>query len=121
MRWRRLLAWIGGGLLGLVAVLFVALQTGPGQRAAASIASSDDLKISGLSGFFPTDLRVAEVKLVDRDGAWLTVDDARRRWASICGPWRSTTCMSARRSAASTRTGSSAARRCWPPTARKAV
>jgi len=81
MRWRRLLAWIGGGLLGLVAVLFVALQTGPGQRAAASIASSDDLKISGLSGFFPTDLRVAEVKLVDRDGAWLTVDDARLSWS----------------------------------------
>jgi len=87
MRWRRLLAWIVGGLLGLLALLFVGLQTGPGQRALASIASSDDLKISGLSGFFPTDLHVAQVKIADRDGAWLTVDDARLRWsfASLFG------------------------------------
>jgi translocation and assembly module TamB len=81
MRWRRSLAWIGGGLLGLLALLFVSLQTGPGQRALASIASSDSLKISGLNGFFPTNLRVAEVKLSDHDGAWLTVDDARLHWS----------------------------------------
>jgi translocation and assembly module TamB len=81
MRWRRRLAWIAGGLLGLLALLFVGLQTGPGQRALASIVSSDSLEITELSGFFPTDLRIAKVKLVDRDGAWLTVDEARLRWS----------------------------------------
>src|SRR5437016_9748046 len=81
MRARRLLAWIGGGLLSLVALLFVGLQTGPGQRALASLVSSDSLEIAELSGLFPTDLRIAKVKLLDHDGAWLTVDEARVRWS----------------------------------------
>ncbi len=81
MRWRRLLAWTAGGLVAVLALVFAGLQTGPGQRALASLVSSKDLQIAGLSGFFPTDLRVAEVKLSDRDGTWLTVDDARLNWS----------------------------------------
>ena len=81
MRWRRLLARTVGGLLAVVALLFAGLQTGPGQRALASIVSSDSLEVSGLNGFFPTDLSVARVTLSDRDGAWLTIDQAHLRWS----------------------------------------
>jgi translocation and assembly module TamB len=81
MLWRRLLARTAGGLVAALVLAFAGLQTGPGQRALASLVSSKDLEISGLSGFFPTDLQVAQVKLSDRDGAWLTVDDARLSWS----------------------------------------
>jgi translocation and assembly module TamB len=87
MRWRRALVWTGGGLIALVALLFAGLQTEPGQRTLAafvsSAASSADskLEISGLSGFFPTDLRVEKVELSDREGAWLKAVGARLRWS----------------------------------------
>src|SRR5262249_47385139 len=81
MRWRRLLAWIAGGFAGVAALLFLGLKTCPGQRALASLASGDGLEVSGLSGFFPTDMRVARVRMSDRDGTWLTVDDARLSWS----------------------------------------
>ena len=48
-----------GGLVVLGAgVLFAGLQTPPGQRALAGLVSTN-AQVSGLSGFFPTDLRVA--------------------------------------------------------------
>ena len=87
MRWLRFLVWTVGGLMAVLVLAFAGLQTGPGQRALASLVSSKDLQISGLSGFFPTNLHVAEVKLSDRDGTWLAVDDARLNWsfASLLG------------------------------------
>jgi autotransporter translocation and assembly factor TamB len=39
------------------------------------------LGLSGLSGFFPTDLRVARIAYSDREGPWLTVENARLRWS----------------------------------------
>ena len=60
MRWRRLLARTAGGLVAALVLAFAGLQIGPGQRALASLVSSKDLEISGLSGFFPTDLQVAK-------------------------------------------------------------
>ena len=46
-------------------------------------ASSSDktLQVSGLSGFFPTDLQVAQVELLDEQGVWLRVENARLRWS----------------------------------------
>src|SRR5438093_2170662 len=81
MRALRLLAWIAGGLVGLLALLFLALQTAAGQRALVSLVSSKDLEVSGLSGFFPTDMQVARLSVADRDGAWLTIDDAKLSWS----------------------------------------
>lgn len=81
MRWRRLLTWVATSLLGLVVLAFVLLQTGPGQRALAAMMSSKELAVSGLSGFFPTDLRIAKVTMSDRDGVWLTVDQAHASWS----------------------------------------
>ena len=39
--------------------------------------------MSGLSGFFPTDLQAARIELLDEQGAWLTVDNARLRWSFV--------------------------------------
>lgn len=73
-----------GGLLGLA---FAGVQTAPGKRLLASIASdlasSPDRKISitGIDGFVPTDLRVARVEIADRTGPWLEVEDAHVAWS----------------------------------------
>lgn len=85
MRALRILAKVLGGLLTLVvalaAALFVFLQTPLGQRTLAGLVSSKSLQISGISGTFPTDLQVARVELLDQQGAWLRVDNARLRWS----------------------------------------
>jgi translocation and assembly module TamB len=87
MRALRILLIGIAGLTGLLLVVFAALQTAPGQRAVAGLitrmASGPDggLDVSGLSGFFPTDLQVAQISYRDREGPWLTVENARIRWS----------------------------------------
>ena len=91
MRALRILAMVLGGLLTLVvtlvAALFVFLQTSSGQRTLAGLVSGKSLQVSGISGFFPTDLQVARIELLDQQGPWLRVDNARLRWsfASLLG------------------------------------
>ena len=90
MRWVRLLAWAIGGLVVAVVALFMLLQTPPGLRTVASLVSSSDLKVSGLGGFIPTDIHADRIELRDKQGAWLTINDARARWsfASDRSPFR---------------------------------
>ena len=45
------------------------------------LASDETLHISGLGGFFPTDLQAARIELLDEQGPWLTVENARLRWS----------------------------------------
>ncbi len=87
MRIGRILAIGVGGLVGLLIILFAALQTAPGQRTLAGLvskaASGPDggLDFSGLSGFFPTNLRVAAISYRDREGPWLTAENVHLRWS----------------------------------------
>ena len=81
MRWLRILGWTVGGLLVALVALFVLLQTPPGLRTVAHLVSSNDLTVSGLGGFIPTDLQVKRVELHDKQGVWLSIDDARVRWS----------------------------------------
>src|SRR4029450_10335472 len=87
MRARRILAIGAASLIGLLAIVFAALQTAPGQRAVAGLvsrmASGPDggPRPTGLSGFFPTDLHVARISYSDRDGPWLTAENVRLRWS----------------------------------------
>lgn len=87
MRALRILGWVVGGLLMVVAVMFGGLQTAPGQRLVATLiskaASTPDggLDLAGLSGFFPTDLRVSRIAYRDRQGPWLTVENLHLRWS----------------------------------------
>lgn len=87
MRARRILAIAAAGLVGLLVIGFAAVQTAPGQRVLAGFisrtASGPDggLELSGLSGFFPTDLRIASISYSDRDGPWLTAENIQLRWS----------------------------------------
>ena len=81
MRWLRILGWTIGGLVVLVGVLFAGLQTPPGKALVAAFVSSDDIRIEGVSGFIPVDLRVATVEMRDKKGVWLNVSDARVTWS----------------------------------------
>jgi len=81
MRWGRVLAWIVGGVVVVAAGLFAALQTPPGTALVAAIASSDSIKVEGISGFIPVDVHVAKIELRDKKGAWLSLTDARVKWS----------------------------------------
>jgi translocation and assembly module TamB len=91
---RRRWPWILGGLLvlpfALLAVLLLALQTGPGQRLAGALAeaSVEGLQIGELAGAPPFDTRLREVSLRDSEGVWLRLDEGRltlRPWALLGG------------------------------------
>ncbi|HTE37497.1 MAG TPA: hypothetical protein VK630_13225, partial [Reyranella sp.] len=81
MRWGRVLAWTAGGVVAAGAALFAGLQTPPGTALVAAIASSDSIKVEGISGFIPIDLHVAKIELRDKKGMWLSVTDARVNWS----------------------------------------
>jgi translocation and assembly module TamB len=81
MRPLRIAAMVFGGVVALLGLLFAFLQTPPGQRTLAGLASDETLQVSGLSGFFPTDLQAARIELLDEQGAWLRVDNAQLRWS----------------------------------------
>lgn len=87
MRWLRLLGRIVVGVVAVLAFAFAALQTAPGQRALAALVSKlattadGGLEISGLHGFFPTDLTVERLAYRDRNGPWLTAANLRLRWS----------------------------------------
>jgi len=81
MRWLRYTAWGFGGLVVLLVAAFVLLQTPPGLRTLGYLVSSSDITVKGLGGFIPTDLHVERVELRDKDGIWLSLDDAQVRWS----------------------------------------
>lgn len=89
MRALRPLAWIVGGLLVVLGVLFGALQTPPGQQMLASLVSSlasspqSRVQLTGLHGFFPTELRLDRLELGDTQGVWLTADDVSVDWSLL--------------------------------------
>ena len=82
MRALRISAYVIIALVVVLGLAFAGVQTAPGKRFLASLASdlasSPDQKITitGIDGFVPTDLRVAKVEIADRTGPWLQVDDA---------------------------------------------
>ena len=87
MRALRLSAYIVIALVAVLGLAFAGVQTAPGKRLLASVASdlasSPDQKITitGIDGFVPTDLRVARVEIADRTGPWLQVENAQLSWS----------------------------------------
>ncbi len=77
---------LAGLVIGVV-LLFAALQTGPGQRLlfdfAGEMASTAHQRIvlSQPSGFFPTNLKLGRIAIADREGVWLTAENAHLDWA----------------------------------------
>mgnify|MGYP000441555210 CR=1 FL=1 len=89
----RILGWTAAGLLGLVVVgvlaAWAAANTGPGRRVLTGLAE-DALSrpgapatVDGLHGTLPGDIRLDTLVLRDRQGAWLTVEDARLAWSPL--------------------------------------
>jgi translocation and assembly module TamB len=81
MRWLRLFVWVMGSVVLLFTLLFVGLQTPPGKALVAGFVTSEDIRIEGVSGFIPVDVRLARVELHDKQGAWLTLKDAHIDWS----------------------------------------
>ncbi len=76
--------------LALVLVLFAALQTGPGLRLAASLASRAasagsglGVRIEAISGVLPFDFTVGRLGLSDSEGVWLAAKDLRLAWSPL--------------------------------------
>ncbi|MEM9441478.1 MAG: translocation/assembly module TamB domain-containing protein, partial [Pseudomonadota bacterium] len=76
------------GLLLLLVVGVVAfLQTSAGKRLLTSELSRQlssqggEIKISGLDGFVPLDMRLDQLQLADQDGVWLKADGAHLNWS----------------------------------------
>ncbi|CAN5486975.1 hypothetical protein BH10PSE6_BH10PSE6_15710 [soil metagenome] len=81
MGWSRILAWTAGGVVLAGAAVFAGLQTPPGTALVAAVASSDSIKVEGISGFIPVDLHVAKIEFRDKKGVWLSLTDARVSWS----------------------------------------
>ena len=87
---RRMSKWllraIGLVLIILVGILAL-LQTGPGKRLLAAQLSSflstpsAGIEIAGIEGWIPLDMRVAHLRLSDRDGTWLEADGITVNWS----------------------------------------
>ena len=92
-RWRRRLLIALGLPLLFVAIglgaLFAVLRSDWGQAQLAETLGetlSDDeqmIAIEGLSGRLPAELQLTAVRVADRDGTWLTLQEARLQWS----PW----------------------------------
>ncbi|MDB5487638.1 MAG: hypothetical protein JWQ58_1353 [Reyranella sp.] len=93
MRALRIIALVVVALVAVLGLAFAGVQTAPGKRLLASVISGaasspgQQVRITGIDGFVPTDLRVARIEVADRTGPWLQVDDAKLTWsfASLFG------------------------------------
>ncbi|GGF07103.1 translocation/assembly module TamB [Aliidongia dinghuensis] len=86
---RRVLRWIGLGLAAIVVLIVVAFAGGlwwlgsagghawlTAQVTGALTSADTKATIAGLEGAVPFHLRLARLELADRDGTWLTVENA---------------------------------------------
>lgn len=93
MRAFRLLAIGVGGVVGLIAFLFLALQVPAVQRMAASALSKavsgqhGGVDFDGPSGLFPTSMSFERISYRDGQRQWLMADNVHFRWslASLLG------------------------------------
>lgn len=96
--WRRALrlALVAVGVLVgmcvlVLAVLLVVANTGPGRRLLVrqtALQTGGMVTLTGLSGRFPDNLRVANLAIRDRQGVWLTLHDVRLDWSPLAMLWR---------------------------------
>ena len=87
MRPLRISAYVIVALIAVLGLAFAGVQTAPGKRLLASVASDlasspdQQIRITGIDGFVPTDLHVARIEIADRTGPWLQIGDARLSWS----------------------------------------
>src|SRR5207253_1172335 len=84
----KVLAWLTGVLIGLPALVIILLVVFANvdwgrsviERTAAQL-SGGQLLLSGVSGHFPDDVRVAHIEVHDAGSPWLAADDITLRWS----------------------------------------
>lgn len=87
MRALRIAAYVLVAVMAVLGTVFAGLQTSAGKRLladlASTLASSPDqqIQITGIDGFVPTDLRVERIEIADRTGPWLRVEDGHLSWS----------------------------------------
>jgi len=84
----KILAWTLGGLavlaVVLVGFLVLAANMDWGRslvEKAATQFSGGQIRVSGISGHFPDDLRLAHAEVRDAEGPWIIVDDVTLQWS----------------------------------------
>lgn len=90
---RRIALWLGGALLGpvaLVAAAVLLLQTAPAKdwlattlSGLASEATGFVISIGRIEGAVPTDFTVASLQIADADGVWLEAEDLALDWWAV--------------------------------------
>ena len=87
-KWLRILAWVAGALIVLSIVLvgfvLVAANTDWGRRLVETglgQALGGQVVVSGLSGRFPDDVRLARAEMRDAAGPWLVAQDLALAWS----------------------------------------
>ena len=84
----RILAWSAGVLIVLPVVLITLVvavaSTDWGRRAlelATARLSGGQVVLTGMSGRFPDDLRIAHIEVRDGETLWLSADDVALQWS----------------------------------------
>ena len=83
-RWTNILVILAGGIVGLIVLLAVFVNTGPGRRIVASLVGSlsdNRVTIIGLSGSIPYSLRAERVEVRDDEGLWLVAENIALDWS----------------------------------------
>ena len=68
-----------------VIVVFVFLNTGYGRKFVShevAKLSGNKVKIVGLGGHFPSDIKAKQIRIADAKGAWLTLNHTELRWSA---------------------------------------
>ena len=86
----RILAWVLGSAAALavllIAAVMVAGNTAAGRTMIERVTyrlTSGHVVLVGLGGSFPADLTLAELRLVDRRGVWLSAERIALRWSPL--------------------------------------
>ncbi len=86
----KLIAWVVGVLIVVpvvaVAAVLVLANVDPGRRLIERLTpqlTGDAVRLSGISGRFPDALRVGEIEVRDKVGAYVTVSDAALDWSPL--------------------------------------
>ena len=67
----------------LIATLFIGLNTGAGRQFVVGEVNHfavGQIRVAGLGGHFPADLKLAHLSVLDREGAWASADGVELRW-----------------------------------------
>lgn len=91
---KRVAPWFGAVVILAILFLWALFRTGPGHRAVewfVARATDDEISISGLSGALPDSIYAERVRIRDRDGIWLEIQDISISWAAIQVFWNKAT------------------------------